>query len=373
MIAIPFIAVITIVTSRHRNGSRVISGEYTPLVHGVSYSPDWPDRIDHCLPHPDNTERRNNWTSRLLRKFPFITEVIYWNMIYWPYQALRTLASAYINGSLARKIEIEQAAEQHALSIWQFEEKIPIAYELLIQTTVHDVGLPWVTIVLCYTYLLHTVGIVAFLAYGYTNFRHSKYCRIRRTLVLSVIFGSIISSSYHCTPPRYMPPAYGFLDPLGTLNPLPDSPVGSPTKKPKTLTKDPLTVPTEVPAMQPPKFAVNDPIADPIGDLPDLPGLSGNSTELRVTAIPSLHFGSSLLVGTSVFNSETHWYTRYLGLLYSLVVLLSVISNGSDWILGCFAGTGVVVTAWFANRLLLFFRPLEEILFHLLRTEKPVW
>ena len=52
-------------------------------------------------------------------------------------------------------------------------------------------------------------------------------------------------------------------------------------------------------------------------------------------------------------------------------MLVVVVGTGNDWILDCAVGIVVVIVAWHCNRLLLLLRPVEEIILHLLRTEKP--
>ena len=55
------------------------------------------------------------------------------------------------------------------------------------------------------------------------------------------------------------------------------------------------------------------------------------------------------------------------------IVLIVVVGTGNNWILDCVAGAAVVIIMWYSNRLLLLLRPVEEIIFHLLRTEKPIY
>jgi len=52
-------------------------------------------------------------------------------------------------------------------------------------------------------------------------------------------------------------------------------------------------------------------------------------------------------------------------------MLVVVVGTGNDWILDCVVGAAVVIAAWYCNRLLLLLRPVEEIILHLIRTEKP--
>ena len=52
-------------------------------------------------------------------------------------------------------------------------------------------------------------------------------------------------------------------------------------------------------------------------------------------------------------------------------MLIVVVGTGNNWMLDCVVGAAVVLVAWYCNRLVLLLRPVEEIIFHLFRTEKP--
>ena len=95
-------------------------------------------------------------------------------------------------------------------------------------------------------------------------------------------------------PPRFLPPEYGFIDPLNSFDPidsLPKDPIAEP---PKYLPEDPTKFVTPYP-----NDSINDLIGNPIGEFPDLPDLINNRSELAIAAMPSLQFETSLLIGSS--------------------------------------------------------------------------
>ena len=103
------------------------------------------------------------------------------------------------------------------------------------------------------------------------------------------------------------------------------------------------------------------------------PGNDWNNNRFKLTlaAMPSLHFGTALLIGASVAVWGRHMPLRVLAPLYPAVMGFVVVATANHWILDCVAGTLVAYTGWHINWILLALRPLEEWLFWLLRTEKP--
>jgi len=164
--AISIISVLTLWLTRTQEKPN--SAEITPLVWPPPYYPEWPNTIEYCVPHPDNTRFRNQWTSQLLQKFPFLVEVIYFNVALFIYQGFRAITVLYVNVDPIRKIELELSAKQNAVNILEFEQKVPLAFELLIQQFISIQCMPWVMVVLCYIYLAQVVVIFGFLAYGFT-------------------------------------------------------------------------------------------------------------------------------------------------------------------------------------------------------------
>lgn len=98
---------------------------------------------------------------------------------------------------------------------------------------------------------------------------------------------------------------------------------------------------------------------------------SNNRFQLTIAAMPSLHFGTSLLIGSSVAVFGRHTLLRVVAPLYPTVMLLVVLATANHWVLDCVAGVLVVGLGYTINPVLLVFKPIEEWLFWLVRTEKP--
>lgn len=157
-------------------------------------------------------------------------------------------------------------------------------------------------------------------------FPRPRYQRIRRTIAIDNYLAFIVLTVYRCTPPRLMPASYGFED---VLHPPPGTGVGQPSD------------------------------------------WSNNRFQLTIAAMPSLHFGTSLLIGTSVCCFGKQMLLRCIAPFYPIVMGLTVIGTANHWILDCVAGVLVVLTGWLVNWILLGLRPVEEWAFWLVRTEKP--
>jgi membrane-associated phospholipid phosphatase len=63
-------------------------------------------------------------------------------------------------------------------------------------------------------------------------------------------------------------------------------------------------------------------------------------------AMPSLHFGYALFIGIMLYTlARGHW-TRYLGFVYAVVVLVAIVATGNHFIIDAVAGALVVLAAW---------------------------
>lgn len=124
--------------------------------------------IEHCLPWPDNSRFHTNLVSRFLRKFPFLIEIWYWILIYWPYQTMRARTAVWINSSQERHDAVFHLAEQNAIRILKAERWLGIAVEQSWQQFLLTKCNPWVMTLLCDVYTAHIMVGLAFLGYGYT-------------------------------------------------------------------------------------------------------------------------------------------------------------------------------------------------------------
>jgi hypothetical protein len=125
-------------------------------------------RIEHWAPYPDTSHFRNHLLSPFLRKFPFLIEIFYWALTYWPYQLLRAASAKYISSNQARKSAIEETAGVNAERILNIEKWLGIGFEQSFQQFVLTECKKWVMNVMCASYLAHICVGILFLGYGYT-------------------------------------------------------------------------------------------------------------------------------------------------------------------------------------------------------------
>ena len=112
-------------------------------------------------------------------------------------------------------------------------------------------------------------------------------------------------------------------------------------------------------------------------------------------AMPSLHFGYSLLVGLTVatiplasrhrrsasvstpilgrlsFPSLPRLLCVTIGMSYSLTILIAIVATANHFILDAVAGAMICGVAWYGNRILLNLVPLEDCFLWCLRIHKP--
>lgn len=83
--------------------------------------------------------------------------------------------------------------------------------------------------------------------------------------------------------------------------------------------------------------------------------VSGNHVDLNrgllhafynpFAAIPSLHFGYALVVGTGLYRHGQRWATRITGVLYPLLVLGVIVATGNHFLIDAAAGAAIVALA----------------------------
>ncbi|KUJ07445.1 uncharacterized protein LY89DRAFT_354453 [Mollisia scopiformis] len=303
--------------------------ERTPLLQPPHSLPPQPKShsLQHWLPYPDTRQFHNNIPSRILRKFPFLLEIWYWALTYWPYQLARARTAVWINSDPDRKAAIFAQAERNAIRVLRIEEWLSINIEHGLQHFILTRCRYWVMTVLCDVYLSHIAVGVAFLGYAYTCFPREQYQRVRRSIFLNNILAFLIMSLYRCTPPRLMPSSHHFVD---VLHPNPSNPGATPPSD-----------------------------------------WANNRFQLTIAAMPSLHFGTALLIGLSVARWGTHLWFSVLGYLYPVLMFVVVISTANHWVLDCVAGLCVVGLGWGLNWVVLLLVPVEQWCLWVLRVEKP--
>jgi hypothetical protein len=106
--------------------------------------------------------------------------------------------------------------------------------------------------------------------------------------------------------------------------------------------------------------------------------LPWTNTNGLIAAMPSLHFGYSFVIGTTIATmplSGNSLRRRILlatiGMLYPLIILVAIVATANHYILDAVAGLFVAVAGWHANRVLYNLLVLEDWFCYLLRVHKP--
>jgi len=199
------------------------------------------------------------------------------------------------------------------------EHRLHIDIELLVQRFVLD-KLPWLMDHLARVYYSHIVVGVVFYVYYYTFMTRSQYQKYRRTLALENVIAFIVLSLWRCAPPRLLPEEYGFIDVLHQDN------SGS--------------------------------------------AWTHNKFQLTIAAMPSLHFGNSVLIAFCLLKYSPHVLLRVVAPLWPMVMGLTVVATANHFILDAVVGVVVIATAYRLNRVMLVLLPLERVLFRAARLEK---
>ena len=188
--------------------------------------------------------------------------------------------------------------------------------------------MPALMSVLARVYHSHIVVGVVFIVYTYTCLPRSTFKQIRRTIAMDNALAFIILTLWRLTPPRLMPADFGFVDVLH-----PNRQSGA----------------------------------------PDTPSWTNNSFQLIIAAMPSLHFGTSLLLATSLVRFSPHRPLRIVAPLWPAAMLLTILATANHWVLDAVVGAMVPALGWKLNWILAspWVEPVEEWIFLVLRAEKP--
>jgi hypothetical protein len=327
---------------------------------------------------PNSKRFQNYFLSRLLKKFPFLVEAWYWALIYWVYQLGRAFtAVTLVEGTV-------NVARKHALQIIHLEQRLHIFLELPIQHWFleHPFLMHWTNRIYSFIHIPGTILFLVWLFY-YTNIRKrldlplpnkaigeadvppagpKLYAARRRTMAVCNLVAFIVFTLWPCMPPR--------------------------------LLSDP-NVPGDI---------GNE--ARSFGFIDTVHGAEGESSVWtqnkfcnQYAAMPSLHFGYSLLIGLTIctiplasqhrrsrtfpirLSSSTSMRLRFpsprrlacltIGIAYPLTILIAIIATANHFVLDAVAGAIVCGIAWFGNRVLLNLLPLEDYFLWLVRIHKP--
>ncbi|KAL6709131.1 hypothetical protein ACN47E_001947 [Coniothyrium glycines] len=322
-----------------------------------------------------NTRRfQDYFLSRLLQKFPFLVEAWYWALIYWVYQLGRAFSAVtMVEGTV-------NVARRHALQLIHLEQRLHIFLELDVQAWFlkHPFLLHWTNRIYSF---IHIPGTILFLVwlYYYTTQRnrvdlplHNKplgeadgspagpalYAARRRTMAVCNLIAFIVFTLWPCMPPRLL----------------------SDPDVPGAIGKE----------------------ARSYGFVDTVHGASGESSVWtqnkfcnQYAAMPSLHFGYSLLIGLTIMSiplAPQHRRSRtvpltmglrmrlpsprrllclLLGIAYPTIILIAIVATANHFVLDAVAGATVCGMAWNGNRILLNLEPVEDYFLWLVRIHKP--
>lgn len=190
------------------------------------------------------------------------------------------------------------AASRHARDIAQLEQQLNFFWEAGVQRAI--LAVPGLVNLLSLAYVsLHLGATVLFLFWLHRRHR-SLFPLVRTTLITATGLGLAIQIAFPTAPPR--------LAGLGLEDTVTD-------RTHINLTSDLLG-------------SLYNPIA----------------------AVPSMHFGYALVVGSLVALLARQPLLRALGVLYPPVILLVIVATGNHFILDALAGAAVVFAAWLASR-----------------------
>jgi hypothetical protein len=291
--------------------------------------------------------------SRLLRRLPFLVECWYWALIYWVYQLGRAFTAVTIRQGTVH------TARLHALQLIHLEKRLHIFWEPAIQQYFlrYPALMHWINRTYSFIHIPGTILFLIWLYYTTITFRPDSftngpaiYQARRRTMAVCNLIAFTVFTAWPCMPPR--------------------------------LLSDPLY------------YGASAKEARSYGFVDTVHGAKGESSVWtsnkfcnQFAAMPSLHFGYSLLIGLTIFSldrSQGQPYRRLnlrdrlftvlmkvLGIAYPTLILVCIVATANHFILDAVAGAMVCGVAWKSERVLLNLVPLEDWFLWCLRMHKP--
>ncbi|KAK6364410.1 hypothetical protein LTS17_012175 [Exophiala oligosperma] len=325
---------------------------------------------------PNTAVFQGRLLSRFLLRFPFLIEIVYWGLIYSVYQMGRAMLAERLRDSTV------DVACHHALQVIRLEERLHIFWEPAIQRFFlqYPGVMYWVNRIYSYVHLPATVTFLVGL-YWFAITRNRTLARWRqpasgpylyeskrRSLAICNLLAFCVFSTWPCMPPRL----------LG------DSKTPGDAEHARSF-----------------------------GFVDTVHGRDGavsvfNTRRFtnQLAAMPSLHFGYSLLIGLSImqlpiahpgrcyrvsipvpFFSKFGFETvsasirvpslaklacQIVGFSYPAMILTVIVATANHFIMDAVAGGTICLLAYRYNEAMLNFLPLEDCLLWCLRIHKPV-
>jgi hypothetical protein len=349
---------------------------------------------------PNTRQFQDYFLSRLLKKFPFLVEAWYWALIYWvrfpQIQVQRHITGWMDNANAPQVYQLGRAfsavtmlegtvniARRHALQVIALEQRLHIFLELDVQHWFlkHPFLMHWTNRVYSFIHIPGTILFLVWLFYYTSNTSTRRtslpkpntsssperagssadaalYAARRRTMATCNLIAFVIFTLWPCMPPRL----------------LSDASVPGPIGK----------------------------SARSHGFVDTVHGAEGESSVWtqnkfcnQYAAMPSLHFGYSLLIGLTIMSIPlAQKYSRartlhvssrlrlrlpsarrmmciVLGVAYPAIILVAIVATANHFVLDAVAGACVCGLAWTGNRVLLNLEALEDWFLAGLRIHKP--
>ncbi|MGN6697216.1 MAG: phosphatase PAP2 family protein [Thermomicrobiales bacterium] len=203
-------------------------------------------------------------------------------------------------GTRGMAIGQQDTAIANAHAVIDIESRLGIFREPAINGWVVDHRLAVLVLNWIYTYL-HLPVLIAFAIWVYLR-RPTQYAAIRNAFLVSAVVGLAMYALYPCAPPRFIP-GYGFTDTLADYS----------------------AISYEMHSIQ----LFYNPYA----------------------AIPSLHFGWSLLVGIGLCWLGRNAFMRAIGIVLPAVMLIAIIGTANHFFFDAIAGSlvmgfGLLIGFW---------------------------
>lgn len=306
---------------------------------------------------PNSAIHQHRLLSRVLRKFPFLAECWYWALIYWTYQLGRAFTAVTL------KDDTVDVARIHALQVIAVEQQLRIFVEPEIQQFFlqYPVLMRWINWLYSFIHIPGTIFFLAFL-FWYCVVKRvagdaagpALFQARRRTMAMCNLLAFVVFTLWPCMPPRLLsaPDVKGEVGELSRSYGFVDTVHGA-------------------------------------------EGASSVWTQNRFcnqyAAMPSLHFGYSLMVGLTIATLPVQTRTRSLylpflrlrlpslprilclavGFAYPFAILVAIVSTANHFVLDAVAGAVVCALGWWSNDVLLNLLPLEDYFLALVRIHKP--
>ncbi|KAF4120773.1 integral membrane protein [Geosmithia morbida] len=305
---------------------------------------------------PNTLVFKDRLLSRVLQKFPFLAEAWYWALIYWVYQVGRAFtALTLVEGTV-------DVARRHALQLIHLEQYLGIFIELPIQRWFlgHPTLMHWINRVYSFIHIPGTIFFLVVLFYLTTTRKRrlaagrvssdniaagaATYEARRRTMAMCNLLAFVVFTLWPCMPPRLLSdPTYHGAD-----------------------------------ATESKSYGFVDTVHSSAGESSVW---TTNKFCNQYAAMPSLHFGYSLLIGLTIAtlpitglrpSSPKRIAIIALGMSYPALILTAIVSTANHFVLDAVAGAIVCGIAWNANGLLLNLCVLEDYFLWFVRIHKPV-